>query len=313
MTARNTALRSLGSIGLIGVGAVGAALARSLVKRGAHVTHVAARRHEHATALARRLPGVVEAATPTIVAESCNLVFLAVPDDAIAELSQALPWHEGQGITHLSGARDASVLAPVTARGAHPAALHPLMTFPSSSLDEPISITLERFAGCVWALEAPNDALRHALEIVVSALDGDTIHLEANDRIPYHLAGVFASNYVATLLGAAASLWEGFGVDGETALHALLPLLRGTLDNLSHVGLPQALSGPLARGDVGTLAAHLAWLDEHAAAHPDVAALRDAYVALAKLALPIARAKGTLTPAAEEQLRQLFPLDTPAP
>jgi len=304
-----TSLSALGRIGVIGAGAAGAALARMLAARGADVAAVAARTLERAAALAAVLPRAA-AMTPEQLVRACDLVFLAVPDDAIAPLAAALPWHTGQGAVHLSGAKAAAALAAVSAAGAHPAALHPLMTFARAPLDAPVAALLERVAGCAWALEADDAGMAAALERIVAALGGRVVRLAAGDRVPYHIAGVLASNYVVALIGAAVALWEGFGVGRDEALRALLPLLRGAVENLSGVGLPDALSGPVARGDAGTIAAHLAWLDAYTTAHaggsPELAALRDAYVALARLALPLGRAKGTLDAAAAERLARLL-------
>jgi predicted short-subunit dehydrogenase-like oxidoreductase (DUF2520 family) len=310
-------LASLGRVGMIGAGAVGAALARMLAARGADIAAVASRAPERAAMLAAALPGAA-AVTPDQLVRACDLVFLAVPDDAIAPLAAALPWHASQGAIHLSGAKDAAALGVVSAAGAHPAALHPLMTFARAPLDMPVAALLERVAGCAWALEADDAGLAATLARIVAALDGRVVRLAAGDRVPYHIAAVFASNYVVTLIGAAVALWEGFGVGRDEALRALLPLLRGAVENLSGVGLPDALSGPVARGDAGTVAAHLAWLDAHAiqaadhAGPPELAALRDAYVALARLALPLGQAKGTLDTTAAAQLIRLL-ASTPIP
>ncbi len=301
-------LDSLGRIGVIGAGAAGAALARMLATRGAEVVAVASRAPERAATLAAALPGAA-AVTPERLVRACDLIFLAVPDDAIAPLAAALPWRAGQGAIHLSGAKDAAALGAVSAAGAHPAALHPLMTFARAPLDTPVVALLERVAGCTWALEADDAGLAAALARIVAVLDGRVVRLAAGDRVPYHIAAVLASNYVVALIGAAVALWEGFGVGGDEALRALLPLLRGAVENLSGVGLPDALSGPVARGDAGTIAAHLAWLDAHTAdraGSPELAALRDAYVALARLALPLGRAKGTLDVATAERLARLL-------
>lgn len=288
-------LSHLGAIGFIGAGAVGATLARVLAACGADIRMVSARHLAHIGLLTRTLPGHTLVGTPEEVVAACDLVFLAVPDDAILPLAESLPWRAEQGVVHLSGARPAAALAACSALGAHPAALHPLMTFPRYPLDAPIAPMLERVRGCTWALEAENSSLAGQLEAIVAALDGRIVRLAATDRVPYHISGVLASNYVAALLGTGASLWQGFGVERADAVAALLPLLRATVESLADVGLPGALTGPVARGDAGTVAAHLAWLDAHAAVDQQVATLRDAYIALARLAIPIARQKGTLS------------------
>lgn len=299
-------LAHLGAVGFIGAGAVGATLARLLAVYGAHIRMVSARHLAHVGLLTRALPGHTQVGLPEDVVANCDLVFLAVPDDAITPLAEALPWRAGQGVVHLSGARPADALAACIAHGAHAAALHPLMTFPRYPIDAPIMPMLERVRGCTWALEAEDSSLAGQLEAIVAALDGRIVRLAADDRVPYHMSGVLASNYVAALLGAGASLWQGFGVERGDAVEALLPLLRATVESLADVGLPGALTGPVARGDTGTVAAHLAWLDAHAADDPQIAMLRNAYVALARLAMPIARQKGTLSDEAAARLEELL-------
>jgi predicted short-subunit dehydrogenase-like oxidoreductase (DUF2520 family) len=107
-------------------------------------------------------------------------------------------------------------------------------------------------------------------------------------------------------MGAAVELWRGFGVAPDAALAALLPLTRAAVENLETVGLPGALTGPVARGDVGTVTAHLAWLEERESSDPALAPLREAYTALARLALPLAAEKGGLSPGAAAALHRLL-------
>jgi predicted short-subunit dehydrogenase-like oxidoreductase (DUF2520 family) len=305
------------SVGVVGAGAVGSTLARVLAERGIRVRAVAAGHSAHAEALADSLPaGMTVATSPEEVARLCSLVFLAVPDAAVESLAGSLPWHPDQSVVHLSGARSTGALATASARGAHVAALHPLMTFPSFSLEPPVSLLLDRLRGCYWALEADSPPLFEQLRQMVEALDGHVLVLHAGSRVPYHMGAVFASNYVVAALGAACALWETFGTPREEALEALLPLLRGAVESLEQLGLPQALSGPVARGDAGTVAAHLGWLEreqEKALADPDdggrtamVAATADAYRSLARLTLLLAIQKGALTGEQETAMRALL-------
>ncbi len=304
-------LETFGTIGIIGTGAVGTTLARALDARGAHVAAVAARNRSSADALAAQLSGTRSVPLDEMPT-AADLILLAVSDGAISPLAETLPWRVGQGVAHLSGAHGADALDAVRARGAHPAALHPLMTLARPSPDVPADSLLRRLDGCVWALEASDAALASMLEALVTMLGGSIIHLAPEHRVPYHISGVLASNYIVTLLSAAVRLWQPFA-GPEEALRALLPLLRGASENLDGVGLPNALSGPIARGDVATVAAHLSWLDTQIARMPgtEAALLRDAYVALAELTIPVALAKGTLTPTAANALRALWRRDTP--
>ena len=288
-------MAALGRIGIIGVGAVGGALARALAAVGGSVATITARHAQHAKALARQIPGCRAVTTPGEVAAASDLVIVAVPDDAISPLAQRIPWSAGQRIIHVSGAISTRALAPAVERGAVAAALHPLMTFTRALVEAPIGEIQERLRGCVWALETVDDQLREDLRGMVAALGGRVTLLTEDDRIPYHIAGVLASNYVVALMGAAVTLWESFGADADLAREALLPLLRASVENLATLDPSAALSGPIARGDIGTLRAHLAWLSEQTNTNVEMDGLRDAYLALARLTVPLAEAKGTLS------------------
>lgn len=298
-------LAALGRISLIGVGAVGSALAVALDARGAQIVALASRHPDRARLVAKALSSHPPVTSPERALAGADLVLLAVPDDAIAEVAASLPWRAGQAAIHLSGARGLDALDTVTARGAQVAAIHPLMTFPAGVAVPSPSEQLARMAGCVWALEASAPALAATLETLIASLGGSVVRLRAEDRVPYHIAAVLSSNYVTTLLAAATRLWEPFTGESADPLVALLPLLRASVANIERVGLPDALSGPIARGDTGTIARHLAWLEAHAA-EPGVADLRAAYIALARLAIPLAQAKGTLSAEAAAALRALL-------
>ncbi len=285
-------------VGVIGAGAVGGALLAALSARGASAglapVAVASRTYAHAQAAAARTPGCEALATCAALAERCDLVFIATPDDAIHTVAEDVVWRHGQAVVHLSGAQGAAPLAAAAARGALIAALHPLMTFPQALRGAAAPQILARLAGASWALECADVGLAARLTAFVAALEGQVITLTEADRAPYHLSGVLASNYIVTLMDAATQLWAGWGVDRDEALRALLPLLRATIENLEAVGLPAALTGPIARGDVGAVRIHETWLRAHASEPLDGQALRAAYEALARLTLPLAREKGTL-------------------
>jgi len=305
-TERPGELNTLGRIGFVGAGATATALARALAHLGAPVVAVTSRTGHSATALASQLPGCEAVATPAGVAARADTVILAVPDDAIAPVAASTPWRTGQAAVHLSGSQGLQPLASAQASGARVAAFHPLMTFSVGLAGAALPTLLQRFAGCTWALEAGDAGLASALADLARALGGRTIALQAEDRVPYHLAAVLASNYLVALMGAAVELWRGFGVAPGEALAALLPLTRAVVESLETVGLPSSLTGPVARGDVGTVRAHLAWIEEHAPAGLALAPLREAYVALARLALPIAIEKGSLSPEAAAALQRLL-------
>jgi predicted short-subunit dehydrogenase-like oxidoreductase (DUF2520 family) len=289
--------QSLGTFSFIGAGALGGTLARALAARGAIIASVCARGPERARTLAASLPGCRYEPDASALVASASTVVLAVPDDALPQLDAALPWRPRQAVIHLSGSRGAEALPAARAAGAAVAALHPLLSFPSAAADG--AAALAHLRGCTWALETTDPALADRLGAAVEALGGRIVRLGVGDRVRYHIAAVLASNYVVALLGAAIDLWQGFGVDGGTALDALLPLLRGAVESLAAKGPAGALTGPIARGDVGTVRTHLRWLDQQApstaGADLDRAALAAAYRAVARLAIPLALARGSLS------------------
>jgi predicted short-subunit dehydrogenase-like oxidoreductase (DUF2520 family) len=300
-------------------------MARALAECGVPIEAVAASLPVSAQALVDTLPAKTgaKALLPEEVAHGCDLVFLAVPDDSILLLAESLPWHTGQGVVHLSGARSSSVLAAARDRGARIAALHPLMTFPHRELEQPARVLLERLSGCYWALETEDALLEQELRRLVSVLQGHVLMLGGESRVPYHIGAVFASNYVVALIGAACALFETLGIGREESLAALLPLVHATIASVEESGIPQALSGPVARGDSGTVASHLDWLEKypHATASSDslqvtaadgtllpslVESSAGAYRALARIALLLAIQKQTITSEQVEALRALL-------
>jgi predicted short-subunit dehydrogenase-like oxidoreductase (DUF2520 family) len=288
-----------GPIGFIGAGKVGTALATLLHARGADVVAVSGRTPHSSLdmALASGLdPKAARDRAQTLLA--ANLVFLTVPDDAIGPLCREIAehggWRPGQGVVHCSGALPSDVLQPAREAGALVASFHPLQAFASREA------ALEHMPGSTFALEG-DPALVAQLDELVKALGGKAIHLKAEEKTIYHAAAAIASNYTVTLAALASELLvrEGIAPDANTALGYLLPLLKGTVDNLDVLGLPDALTGPLARGDAGTVARHIEALEQCA---PDLASL---YRHLARLTLPLAQEKGHLDEATMEKLNEV--------
>jgi predicted short-subunit dehydrogenase-like oxidoreductase (DUF2520 family) len=237
-------------IGFVGAGRAGTVLALALSNSGYQVVAIASRRLESAESLADRLPSARAFADLQEVITAADLIFLTVPDGAIAEVASRLAWRVGVAVIHTSGALSRDVLAPAAAQGAATGSLHPLQTF--AGLDQ----ALLNLPGSVFAVEASGE-LRETLLRVVADLGGTAIELSAEDKILYHAAAVFASNYIVTLTALAADLLAHLGVGRDDALRALLPLVRGAVNNLETLGLPGALTGPISRGDVDTVRRHL--------------------------------------------------------
>ncbi|GIG58707.1 hypothetical protein Lfu02_30790 [Longispora fulva] len=227
-----------------------------------------------------------EILTPDEVVARVDLALLAVPDDVLPKLVEALEFPAGQIVAHTAGTHGLTVLVPAARRGALPLALHPVMTFTNRAED------LDRLEGISWGITAP-DELRFVAEALVLELGGEPEFVAEADRPLYHAALVHGSNHLVTLVNEAMDLLRGSGVTHPERM--LGPLLSAALDNTLRLG-DAALTGPVVRGDAGTVASHLAALGAHA---PDSVA---AYVALARRTADRAIAGGRLKAVDAEEL-----------
>ena len=275
-------------MGFLGAGRTATALALGLSNAGYMVAATASRSLASAQSLAAKLPECQALADPPELLQRCDIVFLTVPDDAIASVAASLPWREGQGAVHCSGALSLDVLAPAQERGAQVGGLHPLQTFATLEGGD------QSLAGSTFAIEGEG-ALHRWLEEAVQGLEGRFIHLRSQDRPLYHAAAVISCGYVATLLDAASALWEAMGFRRDEVLSALLPLTRGTLRNVEAQGPRDGATGPIVRGDTDTVRRHLLSLAERA---PEVLPLY-CQAGLATVAIALARGSINLNQASE--------------
>jgi predicted short-subunit dehydrogenase-like oxidoreductase (DUF2520 family) len=247
-------------VGLIGPGRAGQALVRLLPPSHYEIGPVLGRTFTSA----RRVTRQMRLGEPTESYEdfaACDLIFITVPDDAIASSAQALaraafPFRR-KVVLHASGALDSSVLAPLRERGASVGSLHPLQTFGRRVLS---------LAGIHFAVEGDETAIRLA-QSIVTHWHGKLLRIKADQKIFYHAAATFASPLFTALLEAAVRLMGRAGVRPKTAIRALRPLLVTTFENYLHTG-KQSWTGPLARGDAATVRRHIKALAEY---DPDLA------------------------------------------
>jgi predicted short-subunit dehydrogenase-like oxidoreductase (DUF2520 family) len=278
-------------LGVIGAGRVGTALARLLSGHGWPVAAVYSRTPAHASTLAGQV-GAQAVTSPGAVIAAADLTLLTVPDDQIADLAATLARdaQPGRAVVHTSGAHGAEALAAVAAQGMRAGSLHPAFPFAGGDLPN--------LTGVCVAVEAEDGELRGLLLALVESLGAVSLVIPAGGKAQYHAALAIASNYAVTLYAEAERLLLALGLPRESAGRALDGLLKGTVDNLSRRGIPDALTGPLSRADEGTLRLHLTALD---AADPDLAAL---YRHLARRTLPLVRARGVRTDALETLLTE---------
>jgi predicted short-subunit dehydrogenase-like oxidoreductase (DUF2520 family) len=232
-------------------------------------------------------------ATAQEVADQARAVFITTPDDAIAPVANEIKWHPGQSVVHCSGADSVASLEPARKAGAEVGAFHPLQTFAS------VKQAIDNMPGSTFALEA-EEPLLATLKEMASALGGNWVVLKASDKVLYHASAVIACNYLVTLVKLAGDLWPTFGVPPQKATQALLPLLRGTLHNIETIGIPNCLTGPIARGDIGTINKHL---DALAQTAPH---LLPTYRELGRQTIPIALAKGKIDQSRAKELETVL-------
>lgn len=269
---------------MVGAGKVGVTLARLLAARSYVIETVYSRTYAHADALAQAVNAVaVEAARDL----RGDLLLLTVPDDAIRATAERLEGFNGRAVVHTSGAHDANLLAALAARGIQVGSLHPAYPFAS------VERAMAGLPGASFAVEAEAEPLQGWLRGIVGALNGQVISVPPGEKALYHAALTLLSNYTVTLYALAERLLLGLGADEAAAVKALNSLLAGTAENLRAKGTPNALTGPLVRGDVETIEAHLLALR---ATEPAIA---DVYRGLARLTLPLAAERGTVQSALE--------------
>jgi predicted short-subunit dehydrogenase-like oxidoreductase (DUF2520 family) len=281
--------------GVIGAGVTGTALAVTVSQKGWPVVGVSSRTLSSAQNLAKLVPDCQVCHTAQELTDAAEMVFITTPDDVIARVCSELQWHEGQSVVHCSGAHSVDILESARRLGASVGSFHPLQTF--ASVDQAI----RNLPGTTFALEA-EESLLSTLKELAELLNGDWVELRPGDKVLYHTAAVFACNYLVTLVKLAQDLWKDFGVSSKEATRALLPLIKGTINNIDNIGLPDCLTGPVARGDLGTIDRHLSTLEARSPS------LLTTYKELGLQTIPIALAKGKINERKAKEMRALLSL-----
>jgi predicted short-subunit dehydrogenase-like oxidoreductase (DUF2520 family) len=284
-------------IAIVGAGVLGTSLG-VLLRRATHeIVAVSSRTLKSARAAAATIGGGTAVTDAGTAALGADVVLLSVPDREIPSVSIQVAaggaLRRGAIVAHLSGALPAGVLAGVRAAGGIPGSVHPLQSFAS------VETALATLPGSYFFIEGPAEAIE-VLRPLVLSIDGRPVPLDTTSKALYHAAACAASNFLVTLADFATTVMARAGIPPEAGLPALLPLMRGTLENLRTVGLPGALTGPIERGDVGTVRGHLAALRQ---VPGDLVRL---YVALARNTVGVALRKGKIDRAGADEILELL-------
>ena len=284
-------------VAIIGAGTVGTALGCLLRQGGYSVVCVASRTLESADK-ARRFIGEGEAATDlATISRRANIVFITTSDSAIQEvcikIASAGGFNPGAIVFHTCGALSSEILDAARDSGAYVASLHPLQSLAN------VQEAVKNLPGSYFSIEGDEVALSAARK-VIAVLNGEEISLEFGKKALYHAGAAVSSNFLVATVSFALELFEAAGISRKDSLHALMPLINGTVKNIETIGIPFALTGPISRGDIGIVEDHLKAISKES---PGLLGL---YAELGRQTVKVALEKGTLKEDAADRINSLL-------
>lgn len=282
-------------VGLIGAGAAGSAMLLALKQKGAQISGIASRSIVSAERCAALVGQCTTSTQAGEIATRSDLIIIATPDDAISgvaeQIAQTITPNKNQLYIHLSGALTSDELSILKDRGAQTLSVHPIQAFSDPR------IGAQLIAGSYFCLEGESPA-REIGKAWVDLLGGHSICIDKTQKQLYHTALSISSNYLIAIEYVATELLEKAGINRHNALKAIEPLIQGSVSNLLQSGLPDALTGPISRGDSSTIQKHLSALNSE---HPNITAL---YKLLGLTTVDIAKQKGKANIEGLEKIKQ---------
>lgn len=254
-------------IAIIGLGRLGTSLLRALTRVEFRVVAVSDVNHDRIRNCAKFSAQDIHVFEPHAVPENVSLIFLTVPDDRIADvvhkLRQSPHLSFNTVVSHCSGIESSAILKPLKPRTRLLVSLHPLQTFPGGGDD------WRSLFGIHYGAEGDPQAIER-LSLLVRALKSDVFTITAEQKTLYHLACVFASNYLVGLVSAAVDVFARIGFSEQPSVAYLMPLIQKTVENIEKNGPAKALSGPAVRGDLGAISRHLEAMDVGMTEYKDI-------------------------------------------
>jgi len=289
------------TVAIIGAGRVGGAAGRLLAKAGFTMTAVVTRSRKTAEQ-ARAFIGVGEPLLDVVkAAASADIVLITTPDGAIKGVCESIAagkgFRSGAVVVHMSGAQTLGLLDATKGPGAYRAVMHPLQSIPSMELG------VRNIPGSYFRIEADPEAAQ-TVRGLVQSLGGIELKMprwssDKDSAALYHAGAVAVSNYFVALVDFGLRYYQALGANKEEALKAVLPLIKGTLANIESAGIPDALTGPIMRGDVGTVKGHIEAMKVR------VPELLPLYRELARHTAIVARDKNSITPQIAAEIQKL--------
>jgi predicted short-subunit dehydrogenase-like oxidoreductase (DUF2520 family) len=283
-------------IAIIGAGKVGAAMGYLLKSAGYDIVAVATS-SDTSISSALRYTGSRGYTDPSKAAAEANCIFITTTDDIIRPVCEIITRDgaidRGDIVVHMSGAGGLELLESARASGALVASIHPIQTFAT------IDSAIELIPGTSFGITA-DEEIRDCCFKIVNDLGGIPFLVAEEDKPLYHAAACIASNYLVTLMNIVVDVYQSIGLSREESIHAVWPLVLGTVKNIPSHGPARALTGPIARGDARTV-------EQHAAAFrqklPD---LLEFYAMMGVFTVDLAVTKGTLSPEKAQHIKELL-------
>ncbi|MGO9137445.1 MAG: Rossmann-like and DUF2520 domain-containing protein [Syntrophales bacterium] len=284
------------TVAILGLGKVGRAVGFLLRQAGYRIVAVASRSKASLT------QGIVYTGGKSYLnfseaARAANCIIIATSDDAIAhvckEISREGGIKPGAKVIHMSGAGGLDLLESAEACGAHVACIHPLQSFPD------VDSAVRNIPGSTFGITS-SDEIKEWSAQVVRDLGGVPFFISDADKPLYHAAASIASNYLTTLIHMVEEIYQSLGLNREETIRAIWPLVMGTIANIETKGTVQALTGPVARGDAGTVRKHVDALRQK------LPALLQAYSALGILTADLGLRKKTLSPKTARLIKKIL-------
>ncbi|MFZ6779312.1 Rossmann-like and DUF2520 domain-containing protein [Undibacterium sp. Ji83W] len=239
------------TLNIIGAGKVGKVLAKNFQRQQVFAIQQVLNRSLASASDAVAWLGAGQAVDGISQLQPADVTMLSVSDDQIASVCQQLVdaglLKAGSLIFHCSGAKASTELQAARLAGAAIASVHPVRSFAN------VDLLAEQFAGTICSLEGDEAALA-VLVPALQAMGAETVIIQADNKLLYHAGSVFASNYLVTLMEVALRTYQAAGIPADVAQKMAAPLARQTLENVFNLGTQAALTGPIARGDMQTVA-----------------------------------------------------------